>query len=64
MLMEYNKSNKKITKCLHENNYIAYCLENSKNNGGLICFDCLYKYQNENLSQCIPIKINNFENYI
>ena len=58
-----NNSNKKVIKCLHENNYIAFCLENSKNEGGLICYDCLYKYHNEHLNQCIPIKNNNFENY-
>ena len=60
-----NKNNvsQNITKCIHKDNIISYCLNNSNNDGGLICYDCLYKYHKEHISKCLPIKNNNFENY-
>ena len=58
-----NMINQKIKKCKHEKKYIAYCLENSVNDeGGLICYDCLYKYHYEHISKCIPLK-NDFDYY-
>ena len=64
-IIRNNKSlfNNNIIKCTHENNFISYCLENSNNNGGLLCYDCLYKYHIQHISKCIPIKNNNFDNY-
>ena len=50
------KESKEITKCNHNNFYIAYCTSNNKNDGGLLCYDCLYKYHQNHISQCLPIK--------
>ena len=58
-----NNLNQKITKCSHQNNFVSYCLDNSKNEGGLLCYECFYKYHNDHSSKCIPIKNNNFENF-
>lgn len=54
---------KKINKCNHEDDFTCYCLENPTEEGGLLCYDCLYKYHQDHIYNCIPIKINNFENY-
>ena len=50
-------------KCHHEKDYICYCLEDPKNEGGLLCYDCLYKYHKNHNNKCIPLISNNFENY-
>jgi hypothetical protein len=44
-------------------NYIAYCTKDLKDEGGLLCYNCLYDYHNDHISQCIPIEFDNFENY-
>ena len=54
---------KQINKCNHEDDFTCYCLENPTEEGGLLCYDCLYKYHQDHIYDCIPIKINNFENY-
>ena len=56
--------NKKINKCNHKNFFSSYCLFDSKNEGGLMCYECLYNYHKEHISKCIPIRKNNFTNYI
>lgn len=55
--------NKEIIKCKHDNDYISYCIKDSNNEGGLLCYKCLYEYHKDHISQCIPIKNNNFESY-
>ena len=52
-----NKKNesKEIIKCNHRHVYVAYCTSNNKNDGGLLCYDCLFKYHQDHISQCLPI---------
>ena len=52
-----------IKKCEHEKDFVCYCLVNSKNEGGLLCYECLYKYHKEHIDKCFLIKKNNFEDY-
>ena len=58
-----NNSKEEKKKCIHVDNYIAYCTKDSEDEGGLLCYNCLYDYHNDHISQCIPIKFDNFENY-
>ena len=59
-----NIFNEEIEKCKHKDNYIAYCTKSMLlNKIGLLCYNCLYNYHKEDISQCIPIEYNNFENY-
>ena len=60
-----NNSKKNIIKCKHFYNYVSYCIKDSKvkEEGGLLCYKCLYEYHKDHVSQCIPIEINEFENY-
>ena len=48
---------------MHDKNFVCFCLKNSTNEGGLLCYECLYKYHKDHISECIPIKNNNFDNY-
>ena len=50
-------------KCEHTDNYIAYCIEFLENEGGLVCYNCLYDYHKDHNSKCIPIEFNSFEKY-
>ena len=70
----YNTNNKKvrnninippepIKKCTHEKDFSFYCIENSKNEGGLICNECLYKYHKKHIDKCLLLEKNCFENY-
>lgn len=56
-------SNRNIIKCNHEKNFVCFCIENSKNEGGLLCYECLFQYHKDHISKCIPINNNNFDNY-
>ena len=59
-----NNSDEKKEKCRHKDNYIAYCTKSKFwDEGGLLCYKCLYNYHKDHISQCIPIEYNNFENY-
>lgn len=57
-------SSTKIVKCNHRKYYTSYCTSNSQNDGGLICFECLYKYHQDHISKCIPIRKNSFYCYL
>ena len=54
---------KKIYKCCHKRFFVSYCTSNSENDGGLICYECLYKYHGDHISKCLPIKKNAFNFY-
>ena len=58
-----NIPNEAIKKCEHEKDFVCYCTVNSKNEGGLLCYECLYKYHKDHIVECFLIKKNNFENY-
>ena len=59
-----NQSQKEnIIKCNHKNYFTSYCLLDSKNIGGLMCYECLYKYHKDHISQCIPIRKKLFNYY-
>ncbi len=58
-----NISNEVKKKCKHDDNYIAFCTKDLKNEGGLVCYNCLYDYHKDHISQCIPIEFNSFEKY-
>ena len=59
---EKNRTNKKMNKtfikCNHINQFCAFC---PKEEIGLICYKCIYKYNIEN-NNCIPIE-KNFDYY-
>ena len=51
-----NIPNEAIKKCDHEKDFVCYCPVNSKNKGGLLCYECLYKYHKEHIFECFLIK--------
>lgn len=59
-----NNESKEIIQCNHSKYYVSFCTSNSKNDGGLICYECLYKYHQNHISKCIPIRNDSFNRYI
>ena len=60
-IKEIRKSNsknkfQKIEKCEHEYFFNFYCTSDSKNEHGLLCYECLYKYNKNHISKCIPLR--------
>lgn len=53
-----------MIKCNHSKYYVSYCTSTSKNDGGLICYECLYRYHQNHISKCIPIRKNSFPFYL
>ena len=58
------KSSSNIVKCNHPKYYTSFCTSNSQNDGGLMCYECLYKYHQDHISQCVPIRKNSFYLYL
>ena len=68
-IKEIRKSNsknkfQKIEKCDHEYFFNSYCTADSKNEHGLLCYECLYKHHKDHISKCIPIRRKLYHKYI
>lgn len=58
-------------KCKHKKYFSSFCIDDPIEEGGLMCYECLYKYHKNHISKCIPIKMdyfpiykNHYKNYI
>ena len=68
-IKEIRRSNSKnesqeIEKCEHEYFFNSYCTSDSKNEHGLLCYECLYKHHKDHISKCIPIRRKLYHKYI
>ena len=60
---EKNISNN-IIKCNHSKYYVSYCTSTSRNDGGFVCYECLYRYHQNHIFKCLPIRKNAFGFYL
>ena len=68
-IKEIKRSNSKISfteieKCHHKKFFTSYCTKDSNNTHGFLCYECLYKYHSDHISECIPIKRKIIPKYI
>ena len=50
-------------KCPHKEYFCSYHISKNKNENGLMCYDCLYKYYRNCINHSIPIKVDYFQQY-
>lgn len=50
-------------KCNHKKYFASFCIDDPIEEGGLMCYECLYKYHKNHISKCIPIKTDYFPIY-
>ena len=50
-------------KCNHKKYFSSFCIDDPIEEGGLMCYECLYKYHKNHISKCIPIKTDYFPIY-